>query len=146
MRTLFEISDDLLALADLLDEVGGEVTEDDAGRALEAWFDSLGSERDKKLDGYCALIQQYEAIAEAREIEAKRIMALAGTDANTAKRLKARLKNFFEIQKIGKLETPRFKVGVQKNGGKSPLIVPEAWEREPAKAPERYAVVLPSSS
>jgi hypothetical protein len=138
MRTLFEIGDDLTALAELFEDLGGEVTEDEAGQALEAWFDQLGEERDRKIDGYCALIREFEERSDARELEAKRLMALAGTDANNAKRLKARLKAFFEAQGIKKLETPRFKVGIQANGGALPLIVPAGWESDPASAPEAF--------
>lgn len=138
MPTLYELSQDLLALEALLTETGGEITDDDAGAALERWFDELGERRDAKIDGYCALIREFEARAEARELEAKRLMALAGSDGNNAKRLKARLKAFFEAQGIKKLETARFRLSVQGNGGALPLIVPEAWEREPASAPEGF--------
>lgn len=138
MRTLFQISDDLFALEAILAEVGGEITDDEAGAALEKFFDELGAERDAKIDNYCALIRELEARAEAREAEAKRLTALAGSDANSAKRLKNRLLVFFEIQEISKLDTARFRVAVQKNGGALPLIFPEEWEREPARAPERY--------
>ncbi len=138
MRSLFEIGDDLFALGEMLEEVGGEITEDEAGEALERWFEQLGAERDKKIDGYCLLIRQFEAASEARELEAKRLMALAGADGNNARRLKDRLKRFFDAQGIAKLETPRFKLSIQKNGGKAPLVVPQAWEQEPAAAPEAY--------
>lgn len=137
-RSLFQISDDLLALDDLLSEVGGEITEDEAGAALEKFFDELGEERDAKLDNYGALIRQYEAKAEARQAEAQRLQRLAATDANNAKRLKTRLLAFFELHGIKKLETLRFKFSVQANGGKAPLVVPEQWEREPASAPEQF--------
>lgn len=136
MPTLYELSQDLLALEALLTETGGEITDDDA--ALEVWFDELGEQRDAKIDGYCALIREFEARAEARELEAKRLMALAGSDTNNAKRLKARLKGFFEAQGIKKLETARFRLSVQANGGALPVIVPEGWEKEPASAPEAF--------
>lgn len=138
MRTLFQISNDLLALEAILAEVGGEITDDDAGAALEKFFDELGAERDAKIDNYCALIRELEARAEAREAEAKRLTALAGSDANNAKRLKNRLKAFFEIQEISKLDTARFRVAVQKNGGALPLVIPAEWDDDPAAAPEAF--------
>lgn len=138
MRSLFQISDDLLALSDLLSDVGGEITDDEAGAALEKFFDELGEERDAKIDNYCALIRELEAHAEARWAEARRIRELSEADERNAERLKNRLKAFLDIQGIAKLETLRFKLSVQKNGGKARLIVPEQWEDEPSSAPERF--------
>jgi len=138
MRSLFEISDDLLALEEMLALAGGEITEDEAGAALQDWFDTLGAERDTKIDNYAALIRELDARADAREVEAKRLMALAGSDANNVKRLKERLKLFFELHEIKKLDTPRFRISVQANGGKSPLVVPEMWEALPSTAPEAF--------
>lgn len=137
MRSLFQISDDLLALEAILSEVGGEITEDEAGAALEDWFNELGAERDQKIDNYAALIREFEARAEARESAAKGLMALAATDANNARRLKDRLKGFFEAHAIKKLDTPRFRVSVQANGA-LPLIFPGEWQDDPANAPEAF--------
>ena len=77
MRRLFDIGDDLLALEELLSDAGGEIGDDEAGQALERWFDELGEERDAKIDGYCALIREFEARAEILENEAERMLALA---------------------------------------------------------------------
>ncbi len=138
MRTLFNISDDLLALADLLTEIDGEIPEGEAGEALERWFDDLGEERDKKIDGYCALIREIEARSKAREDEAKRLQRLVTVDLNATKRLKDRLKAFFEMHQIAKLETARFKVSVAKNGGAAPLTIPGEWEEYPDLAPPEW--------
>jgi hypothetical protein len=136
--TLYEIGKELEALAARLSEAGGEITDDEAGVALEEWFAQLGEQRDQKIDNYAALIREFEARAEMREAEAKRLLALAATDNNNAQRLKARLQVFFADQGITKLETNRFRLSMHKNGGKAPLIVPEEWEREPARAPEAF--------
>lgn len=138
MRSLFSISDDLLALADLLTEVGGDVSDDDAGAALESWFDALGDERDRKIDAYCALIQEMTARSKAREDEAKRLQRLAVVDLDAVKRLKDRLKAFLDLHGLTKLETARFKVSVAKNGGLSPLIYPGEWEEHPETAPPEW--------
>ena len=50
--TLFEISNELAAIEELLTENDGEITSDAAGEALEAWFDELGEARDAKIDDY----------------------------------------------------------------------------------------------
>jgi hypothetical protein len=51
MRPLFDISADILAIGELLENAGGEFTEDEIGQALERWFDQLGEERDRKING-----------------------------------------------------------------------------------------------
>jgi hypothetical protein len=138
MPTLFQIADSIAALHDLLTECGGELPDAEAEAAIDEWLAETNSDLFKKVDGYCGLIREFEARSEAREIEAKRLMALAGADGNQAKRLKDRLKAFFEICGIKKLETPRFRVSIQASGGLVPLFVPPEWEREPASAPEAF--------
>jgi hypothetical protein len=88
-RTLFTISADLLALADLLAETGGDITEADADAAITAWFAELGTDRDTKIDHYCALIRELEARQEIRTQEARRLMARAQTDEKTARAMSA---------------------------------------------------------
>lgn len=138
MPTLWRISDELFALAEAMQQAGGEITDDEAGAILEEWFENLNADLDEKIDHYCALISQLESFAMARENEAKRLTALVASDSNLAKRLRNRLKIFCELHGIKKLDTPRFRISIQVNGSKEPLIFPETWEREPASAPEQY--------
>lgn len=137
-RSLFAISDDLLALADLMTETGGEIPEGEVGAALEKYFNDLGEERDQKLDAYGWVIRELEARGEARQAEAARLNVLAASDAGASKRLKDRLKYFMDGQAVTKIETDHFKFAVQKNGGKAPLDIPDTWHENPACAPERY--------
>ena len=120
-RTLLDISDDMLALADLLEEVGGEITEEKAEEAISLWFRELGKERDKKLDGYAALITELERREDVRKLEAKRLTARAKVDGNAAQRLRGRLYEFFKAQGISQLVTDRFNLGIVNNGGVCPL-------------------------
>lgn len=132
-RSLYEISEDLSSLKDALLESGGEADEQ-----LEAWFDRIGEERNRKVVDYCKLIASLEAGAEMCDAEITRLNVLRSAQENTAKRLKERLKVFFEAQGLTKLQLGIFSPRIQANGGKAPLIVPEAWEKEPAAAPEAY--------
>jgi hypothetical protein len=138
MRTLFKISEDLTVLAELLTDVDGDVSLEEQADALEIWFDELGEERDAKIDNYCALIAEITARADARAAEIKRLSALVATDRVAADRLKNRLQEFLAVQDIQKLKTDRYNLTVAKNGGKSPLTVPDEWRSEPATAPEQY--------
>jgi len=127
-RPLFAIAADLLALADLLTESGGDVTDLDAEAAITAWFAELGTERDRKLDDYAALILELEARARARLLEAQRLTRLADTDYATAQRLRRRLLDFFTTQGVTRLQTARYALGVHTNGGQRPLVVETAPE------------------
>jgi hypothetical protein len=136
--TLFEISDELAAIEELLTQNDGEITDDAAGQTLEAWFDQLTDVRDAKIDDYCRLITMIRERAEARHREMMRIGALADVDENAITRLKTALHNFMLERNVTKIETTLHKLTLAKNGGKAPLIVPEAWRDDPASAPEQY--------
>lgn len=136
MRTLFDISDDLLVLGDLLEEAGGDITDEQAELAVNDFFAELGTERDLKLDSYCALYRQFEAKAKARKEEAARLTALAATDENNADKLKKRLLEFLRVQNLPKIETARFKISRQTNGGKVPVIFNETFIANPVELPE----------
>jgi Mor family transcriptional regulator len=131
-RTLFAISDDLEKLSELLDEC------DDVQQRelIDSWFEQLGAERDSKLDNYCALIAEMLARAEARKVEAKRLLKLASTDENRAKLLEGRLKWFFETHNVKTLDTARYRLSLAGNGGKAPLILKDGVS--PTGLPERF--------
>jgi len=138
MRSLFAISDDLLALETVLLETGGEITDDEAGRELERYFEHLHEERDRKVNGICWLIKELEARAKVRYEAARQLHALSEIDDNAAERLRGRLKLFMQQQGLKRLETDHARLTLAQNGGKAPLVIPEAWEQEPAQAPEAY--------
>ena len=121
-RSLFNISEDLEKINELLDEVGNDTEQQEI---ISQWFETLGEERDRKLDGYAALISEMQARADVRKAEARRMQELAATDENRARLLKARLKTFFETHDIKTIETPRYKLTLAKNGGRAPLILDE---------------------
>ena len=121
-RSLFNISEDLEKLNELLDEVGDDAEQQEI---INNWLESVGEERNRKLDGYAALISEMQARADVRKAEAKRMQELATTDENRARLLKARLKTFFETHDIKTINTDRYRLSLAKNGGKAPLILDE---------------------
>ena len=128
-RTLFDISEDLLALYERLEELGGDVSAPEVEQEIEAWFEHLGHERDQKLDNYAALIRELEARAKARKAEADRLAARAHRDTEHAKYLKQRLVLFFQKHHLRTVETPRYRLTIQRSGGKTPVVLhaePEA--------------------
>lgn len=136
MSTLLEIGADRLAWAALLEEIGGDVSEADAEAAIDAWLAENTNALNTKLDAYGALMREWENRAAFRREEAQRLIGLATVDENNVKRLKERLRWFFEAQGISKVETPHFRFSLAQNGGKVPVSV-----TIPADAlPEPYRV------
>jgi len=138
MPTLFEIAQEIMALHDLLSECGGELTDEQAEEAIDQWLAETNVSLEAKVDSYCWLIREFEGRADVREQAAKALMAIAIIDGNLAERLKARLKNYLEMCGVLKLETPHFKLNIQRSGGSVALIVPPGWEADPASAPEAF--------
>jgi hypothetical protein len=132
-RTLFAISEDLEKLGELLDECGDDAQQREL---IDSWFEQLGSERDCKLDNYCALIGEMLARVQARQAEAKRLLDLASSEENRAKLLRDRLKWFLETHNVKTLETARYRLTLAKNGGKAPLILKDGVS--PTELPEHF--------
>jgi hypothetical protein len=139
--TLFQISDDLRALEDLLIESGGDISDPASEAAIEAFFAELGDARDQKVDNIAALIREWEARASSRRDEAARMTKLARVDENAALRLKTRLAQFFQAHDLKRIDTPRFRVTLAGNGGRAPLLF--AADYDAAKLPahlQRFSV------
>jgi len=146
MKTLFDITADIAALDDLIDDLEGDVTgQEDAVAAFLAENDVALTE---KVEGYARLIREHEARAAALKEEAERITALRKTSENRAKWLKARLVEAFDGLDIKKLQTATHVVSVANNGGKIPVEVnvdtadlPDAYVRTTVKtAPDLDAL------
>lgn len=133
-RTLHDISEDLLALEAMLEDLGGDVTDDDVAAFLDDWFERATADRDKKIDNYAALILELETRAEVRRAEAKRLADKAKRDEDRARYLKERLQVFYETHGLSKLETPRFTVSLARNGGRLPLLL----DLDPEQLPASY--------
>lgn len=121
--TLYAIGAELDALEDLLTEVGGDVTDADAEAAIDQWLAESKDALRTKLDSYGALIREFEGRAALRKAEADRLRALAATDENNVRRMKDRLRWFFEAHEMTKVETARFKFTLSNNGGATPVEV-----------------------
>jgi hypothetical protein len=137
-RTLFNISNDLLALDELLEEIEGDVSDEQIAAAIDEWMASLQTETVTKVDNYCALVKEREARGKMLKDEADRMARQAQTEARVARQLKERLHCFFDLQGISKMETPRYKVAVQVNGGVQALEV----DRDPADLPDLFRKVI----
>lgn len=132
-RTLYELTADMQALHDLLVELDGDITNPSVAEAIDGWMNELGNATDKKVDAYCSLIREIESRAAVRKAEMDRLAMRVRADENAVKGLKSRLKLAIELMGKPKIETDRFSVRVQANGGKPPLELPLNVEDLPKK-------------
>ena len=139
MSTLYQITEDLQALDDLLVELGGDLSDPRVEAAITAWAEQLDSDLTGKADNYAALIREIEARALVREEEAKRLADRATVDRNVAIRLRDALKEAFQARRIKVMETARFKISVARNGGKAPLVI-----ENPSLIPLSYQSEIPA--
>ena len=119
MPSIFDLQDELLHLRHVLEmEADGEIDP-----ALESWLTGKEDELQAKVEGYCAVIGELEAMAEARKVEAKRIADLGALDARKAQRMRDVLREVFQRLEIGRMETTRYKLRLQNAGGKQRISV-----------------------
>lgn len=122
-QSLWDITEDCLALHDILTDVEGDVSDEVALQAVDEWFAENEANLAAKADGYAALIQLFTARGKARKAEAQRMARLAEADENNARRLKSRM--LWALDRLGlrRLDTDRFRLTVAGNGGKVPVEV-----------------------
>lgn len=135
--TLYQIADDLRALGDLLAETHGVVSAESEA-AFAAFEREIETDLVAKVDAYCALIREMEQRASVRLVESTRLRKLADSDNAAADRLRERLRLTLEMIGAPKVNTPRFRVAVQRNGGAAPLQVAPWVAEAPERIPERF--------
>lgn len=133
--SLYAITHEMSSVLDAILDGGAESPEAEA--ALAEHLAGLDAALDSKADSYCQFIRELEVRSAARKAEADRMKALAQADAALADRLKAALKASMEATGRLKLDLPRFKLAVQQNGGKQPLVI-----EEDATLPDEYVVLV----
>ena len=136
-RSLLDITDDMQALDDVLQEVGGDLSDPGVEATIDRWLAELEKDLENKVDNYAALIGIMRGRAAVRKAEAKRLTDRVRADENAANGLCERLKMAFEGRGIEKVETPRFRVSIANNGGKLPLVIDED-----AVIPDEYLRVV----
>jgi hypothetical protein len=118
---LLEITDDVRALNQLLDECDGDVT--GMEQIIDKWAADLEDSLEEKVDNYAAMITELMRMYQVRSGEAERLKRLALTDKNRADWLKGMLKHVFDEMCIKKLDTDRYRVSVATNGGVKKLDI-----------------------
>lgn len=124
MATLFELTEQEHQALAVIAEHNGDTDMPEVQDALNA-LDKINESIEDKAEAYCRLIREMESRFAVRQGEARRLLALAETDANASKRLKERLKWALDSRGVTKLEAGMFRCSVARNGGKQPIEVDE---------------------
>lgn len=107
-KTLFQLTEEMLALEDALYENGGELTEE-----MESAFAETENDLRNKVDSYFALTRKLDLQAEACASEIKRIQAIKKTAENSVKNLKSRLLYAMDLLGLAKLEGETCKLSIR---------------------------------
>lgn len=116
MAALWEITQEFLALASLIEEAGGEATDE--------VMEELAISRENfahKAEGYAKLILKWDSEVDAASAEIKRIQAIKKTKENSVARLKDTLKAALMVfgqedsKGVKRFETPLIKLSTRKS-------------------------------
>ena len=125
--TLYQFGADLDALDDLLDELGGDVSDPAVEAAIDAWQAELHAGRAEKLDGIAGYDKQLTIEEAACLAEAKEWTAKAGRIARRKAAVRAGVKLHMDRAGEKKLFSAKgVTFAVVTNGGHAALIVPDA--------------------
>jgi hypothetical protein len=134
MPSLYTLTEDLLALDQLLAEEGGDVTEESKGAALESWIKEFNWKMSDKIDGYAGLIKNWESDVSACAEERRRLQLREKIILNRVDRLKNMARLAMSMLNTRKMEGSKFTITLAKNGG----VLPMELTVEPDKVPEKF--------
>lgn len=117
MASLYNLTHDYQTVLDMIyDEAHDE-------QAVIDTLDSIEGAIEDKAEGYCKIIKQLEADAQAIKEEEMRLRERRIVYENRKERLKQNLFDTMKATGIPKIKTTLFNVGIQKNGGKRRLVL-----------------------
>lgn len=128
MGTLYDITTDYRCLLEFADSV-----DPDDERVFNDTLDSVLATLDIKMDDYAVVLTHMEADIELLEKEKGRIQSRIDALERNRKRMRENLMGAMILTNQRKVNTGRFRLSVQKNGGKLPLVVdgdvPDSFKR-----------------
>ena len=104
-ETLYELTAQMRAIEETLDETGGELTPE-----LEEMWNETGESLAQKVDNYNSLINHLDNYSENLAKEIKRLQALKKTADNSLKRIKAHIMDTMQQFGLTKLDGALCKV------------------------------------
>lgn len=120
--TLYELTDDLIALDELLNELGGEVT-DETAPIVADWAERLQLGLTAKVDRIGRYWRTLEASALSCKAEAQRLQERAKAQENKIKGLRFIVAAALTKLGLRKLEGQEHTFALQRNGGSGTLVV-----------------------
>ena len=130
MSTLYELTEDYLQLLTMLEEVEDEDVVKDTLEGIEG-------EIEIKADNYAKIIRTIEGNIDSIDSEIKRLQARKKVMENNIGRLKDSLQNAMIATGKTKFKTELFSFGIQKNGGKAPVI----WNVPAEELPDEFCII-----
>lgn len=126
MSSLYELTSEMQELMDWMNDPEADL------QAIADTLEGMQFEFEKKAEGYCKVIRQFEADAQMFKAEAARFAQKQALAENNAKYLKEKLKNaMIATGNENGLDAGLFKLKIAGNGGKRPLkitgIVPDEF-------------------
>lgn len=138
MSSLYELTTEMQALSQLLEEVGGDVSDGTQGEVLVKWMDEYGLAMKGKVDNYGALVKNIEAHTDSIDLEIKRLKERKEVFNNRIERLKNLAEYAMRSLKVNKIEGDKFTISLQKAGGKQALKV-----LDEKGIPDKYLDIIP---
>ena len=103
LPTLFTLEDELLKLSDAF-----ETPEDERTPEQRSAIEHLAAMLERKVEGYCEVINTFQVLADARSAEAARLLAKSKTHEGVVQRLKERLANHMALTSQSRIVTRRY--------------------------------------
>lgn len=129
-RSLWQISDDLRALADRLIEAGGELTAED-----EATLAAISTEMEQKVERIGHVVRELRLDGAAAKSEADRLGDMARRREAGASRLEEYIRQMMIAAGVKRIDTPTISVRRQQNG--QPSI---RWVGDPEAIPDELVI------
>lgn len=127
-KSLYQIQGDYLELASLLEESGGELTDD-----LEERLAINQDELNQKAENYALLIRQIEGKVSVIKAEMDRLKVLMTSKQNTATRLKDNIKKAMDMYDVKSIEGTLVKLTLRNNAASVVIS-------DDAKIPKKFIV------
>lgn len=139
-RTLFDIGVDFAALDELIEDLGGDISNPAVESAITQWFAEVAGDESRKLSNYVAYIRQLEMEATCAKLQSSAFAAKRQSRESRIAWMKMRLMQYLMMTNRTKVSTADgTQIAVQSNGGKMPI------EIDPiplADLPDRFVSVV----
>ncbi len=139
-ESLYEITGNMLALEEILDEAEGDITDPEVETAVNDWFTENLEKEKGKLDGYDRLIAKWQARASSRKEEAKRLNMRARAYENRVNWLKDRVLEHLVMTGQKKVEGTLHNFRQQNSAPR--LQLDPHVEEHPEELPEQFHRVV----